>query len=339
MKCAIIKFRNAGIFHKSLSCCDSITINGELVPRKTVERIEVPVGTLSKRHISNLLHVLMGQRPVPSLRKTNMKHVAEIKALADVARVKITSFQYDDSKGNPRYQSEIKSVRKVRSDCNYSTQHKITLDGIETSIGGGIFTWEKLKYYLNTDNLFEDFVSLCKELLGEDCVNDRVEDVIGKLTTLKSDKVVQFTTRCKVAKKGNLYNLLNFKNDVKMIEFIEKKFPKTNEQTIEAFIEWSGDNQITDEEFKARKKNVKGIRSVNLGTCADMRVKLLLCKSTPEKISKIDGYIVVPLSEEMIERFHDGSGTATFLEGGIAYISSIEEYSELIELDTIEPVE
>ena len=62
-----------------------------------------------------------------------------------------------------------------------------------------------------------------------------------------------------------------------------------------------------------------------------------MVNSGPENIVRISGTIFVPLDEELIRRLSQGCGVATILEGGLAYIEGIEEWSENLVFDA-EPV-
>lgn len=309
MKCVIINFKNAGIFLGDPTKKSSDKVLEYVDKRKTNrlnhQRMNIPVGTLSKRHISNLLHVLMGERPSPSLRKTNIPIIQEIKKLADSARVKVESIIYKDYKDNQRYCSEFMSGRKIYDNSNYSGKHLINLDGKDVIIQGGFMTWERLKHFLGQD-LFNDFVQLSKNLIGEDSINNSAENIISKLSSMRNKQIKEFADKCVQNKRTGLAHLLNFKSK--------------------------------DFEGKEKKDIDNYLARVNIAMASDIRVKILECKSV-ERIAKIKGTIIVPMPDEMIEKLKNGTGMGTFLEGGLAYISSIQEYSDSIRYETVEPVE
>ena len=68
--------------------------------------------------------------------------------------------------------------------------------------------------------------------------------------------------------------------------------------------------------------------SITFHTVVGSKLNIQMVNSGPENIIKISGTIFVPLDEELLGRLSNGCGTATILEGGLAYIEGIEEWSE-----------
>lgn len=66
----------------------------------------------------------------------------------------------------------------------------------------------------------------------------------------------------------------------------------------------------------------------------DERTKLCVVKGI-EYINKIDGIIYVPINDNFIARLNNGTGIATFLEGGFAWIDSIQYMSEDLIFDSV----
>jgi len=77
--------------------------------------------------------------------------------------------------------------------------------------------------------------------------------------------------------------------------------------------------------------------SITFHTGVGSKLNIQMVNSGPEIINKISGTIFVPLSDELLARLSNGCGTATILEGGLAYIEGIEEWSENLVFDA-EPV-
>ena len=58
---------------------------------------------------------------------------------------------------------------------------------------------------------------------------------------------------------------------------------------------------------------------------------MLLVPSSPETVSRYNGTIIVPAdSADFVERLNNGTGVATFLEGGFATLKGIESWSEAL---------
>lgn len=285
MKCVIIEFKNAGIFNPVFSKDKVFDLNG-MSDRRSFARIEVPVGTLSKRHISNLLHVLQGERPSPSLRSSHIKPIPEISKLASKVRIRLRCVL--NSKA--RYIGEVKSVRKCITNAWPTAKHNIVLGGKKQEMQGGLLTWERLHVFLG-DEMFEEFEQLAVKCLGKGCLKERLEDVISGLSNTKS-RVEAFADKCENQGKTPLAHLLKG-------------------TTYAAFFYMKNDQRI-------RLNVPKGI----------------------ETISRIDGTIFVPVNEKELDKFRNGTGVATFLEGGVAYVKSVEDsFSENMLVGAVEPVE
>ena len=77
--------------------------------------------------------------------------------------------------------------------------------------------------------------------------------------------------------------------------------------------------------------------SITFHTGVGSKLNIQMVNAGPENINRISGTIFVPVNEELISRLSNGCGTATILEGGLAYIEGIEDWSENLVFDA-EPV-
>ena len=294
MKCLILRFKGAGIFdHRDTSdkVCD---LNGRS-DRDSFQVIQVPVGTLSKRHISNLLHVLMGERPSPSIRASLIRPVEEIDSIATGAHVMVATRTMKARDDSEQYIKETKTVRKSVIDAWPMAQHTITLEGKTEYLKGRVLTWEVLRVYFDGTELFDDFRELVRKILGGDALNERLEHVIELLSTHR-EKITSFANTCADKRKSQFCKLL------------------------------MGDRYTSTKYY------------LSLYDSRDQRLRLTIPKGV-EKISRIDGTIFVPMTEEHLEKIRKGPGTATFLEGGVVFIQGVEDYSENLVFGTQKPVE
>jgi hypothetical protein len=290
MDCLILKFKGAGIYSSPQWSKDKVCDSSGVHDRKTFPTMDIPIGTLSKRHISNVLHVLMGERPAPSLRSSFIKPIDEIKALADESRVKIESVIGKDKDGKEFYLREIKNIRKSIGNSWNTSSHNINLKGIDKPLKGLVLSWANMKLYLG-DELYSEFIELTKTLLGEKYLSERIEDVISSLSLLSSSKMSEFIKLCSFAHKEPFAHLLR------------------GDTTKAAF------NQASD-----------------------INVRRTVCKGV-ESISRIDGTIYIPMTDEFFNRIKNGPGSATILEGGVVYIDGVADFSENLISDTMKPVE
>ena len=201
MKCLVLTFQNAGLFNPKWSKDKVCDANG-VHDRNTFAIIDVPVGTLSLRHISNVLHVLMGERPVASIRATHLKPIKEIFDLARGAHVKIDTVLNGD-----KYWRETKNVRKSIAGSWNTAAHTIKLRGIDKPIKAVVVTWDKLIIYLGSE-LFEKFKDFAIRQYGENALKERAEDVISMLSNINNPEKEHIISLCENAAKTPLAHLL-----------------------------------------------------------------------------------------------------------------------------------
>jgi hypothetical protein len=285
MQCVIIKFKGAGLFDQSKFSKDKVCDIGGMHDRKDFPRINVPVGSLSVRHIANLLHVLCGERPSPSVRRSLIRSNNAITDLARKARVRITSVT---NKG--KYIPETKTIRKAIDNAWQTSTHDIFLNGKRQPLRGLLY-WERLKAYLG-DELFGKFLELVGQLIGKDATSSRLENVVEILNANHLAKIRPFVDECMLCHRTAFAQLL------------------LGDTATAAF------NQVTN--YLCRITVPKGI----------------------ESICRIDGEIFLPVTAPDIDLLRNGTGVATFLEGGYAYVASVEDdYSENLISGTVLPVE
>jgi hypothetical protein len=83
----------------------------------------------------------------------------------------------------------------------------------------------------------------------------------------------------------------------------------------------------------------QGTDSFTIGCETSKPLNALMVCAGVEQINKFDCEISVPVSDEELKNFSKGTGVATFLEGGVACIDHIENWSGLIDLQTEPTVE
>ena len=285
MQCVIIKFKGAGLFDRWMFSKDKVCDVEGMHERRQFRHIDVPTGNLSVRHIANLLHVLCGERPSPSLRRSFIKSVPRIDQLARKSRVKVTS---TTNKG--KYIPEAKTIRKAIDNAWQTATHDVLLNGKKQPLKG-LIHWERLRAYLG-DELYGKFRALVAAVLGEQAFTSRLESTIELLNAKHGSELKPFIRECAAAKRTAFAQLLS------------------GDTTTAAF------NQVTND----------------------------LCRITvpkgKESICRIDGEIFLPVTADEIRLFQKGTGVATFLEGGFAYVSSVEDdYSDNLVFGTLAPVE
>jgi hypothetical protein len=278
-KALLIKFINAGIFPESRWSSDKMyDLNGK-TKRKDAPVLQIPVKKFDWRHVSNVLHVLMGERPVPTIRKTLLKPV-----VIDTPC---------DERG--RYESrEMMTARKTVKDSWQTSKIAYFLGGAPVQIKGGLIYWARLERLIG-ETLLNDFIDTVKGITGEKNITRNISahraiEILHDNYDLS--QVQHFCQKCIKAQRTALVNIIN---------------PKANKE------------------------------SITFHTGVGSKLNIQMVNSGPENIAKISGTIFIPLSDELLSRLSNGCGTATVLEGGLAYIEGIEEYSENLVFEA-EPV-
>jgi len=175
-KYLIVQFKNAGFF-SYYKTKDFVCIGKERTKRETMLRFKEPI---TKYQVSNLIHVLFGDRPVPTFREVFYKPVPRYQQMAEDSYVKIDSYMKPESGKVPaHYPRETFSVRKAVSDA-WNTQ--VTM------------YWEKLKLLLKKENdenpdwLYEEFLKVVKMVFKFNSIEEvSFENVKTKILKLKNE--------------------------------------------------------------------------------------------------------------------------------------------------------
>ena len=275
----IIDFQNASVFRNRSDSSDKTFVDGEVMKRKDSPRFDVPNEEIDARHVANLLHVMMGERPVPSFRKSWAIQDNQIVSAASQSRYIIDEIA----------SQEIKNCRKAVRDSWQTSKITYRLKRGATEVKGGLLYPAKLKRFLGGE-LYDEFVALSDRistLSGEappSTTHRRIE-----LLSQQGDRaeVQAFAQKCKVSQRNDIFNLISPEGDPESI-------------CLHTFRRDSWQN-------------------------------MLLVPSSPETVSRYNGTIIVPShSLDFVERLNNGTGVATFLEGGFATLKSIESWSEAL---------
>lgn len=176
-----LEFIDAGFFPYPSKSKDFIfDLNGK---RKRVDgyHFDEPITVYQ---ISNVLHVLGGERPVPTLRKTVLSVIPEIYKMAYNGYLQITTPKFEIGKtGKFKYPTETKTMRK----SVYNSFSK----------SASLINWERIKRLLE-DDLYIKFLTLLKDLF-------KVE-VVKKYTAEEAMELL----------RNN-----NFIDDKRVVDFIE----------------------------------------------------------------------------------------------------------------------
>lgn len=216
MKALVIRIRDAGVFKApriSGSQDKAMSIDGKVTRFNKRDKtctpfIKVTAGQLCYKHVANLLRVLWGERPVPTLRKVHdvFKGDPYFEDLAKKVWVKIESPVLPIDKGHKDsfYPEEATTVRKSVGDSWQTATRSYFLDGKYVQVKGGLLYPDRLRRYLG-DDLYAQFDALVAIFGSEDTTQKNIE----LLNVHKTDaRVVAFCEACKVGGRTSLSNII-----------------------------------------------------------------------------------------------------------------------------------
>jgi len=148
--------------------------------------IKVPAGLVDYRHVANLLRVLCGQRPVPTLRKIQYTGDPLFEDMARKCHVEILTPIIDGPKNSKVYPKEALTPRKVVGDSWKLIKTTYILDGKPVEIKGGCLSWGRLERALGPV-LYTQFRALTLKYGGAPTGKEGIE----LLNKHKEDKDVQ----------------------------------------------------------------------------------------------------------------------------------------------------
>lgn len=277
-KYLFLKFENAGCFPKKVNGAgfikpDDIKPNGEMRIDMVFDDALVNVD-----HISNVLHVLCGLHPVPSLYKTGLKRNEMIYNCACNAMIKFSNDYTPDKNG--RYNSEFMQGKKCKKNSNRTIENKIEING-EIKVLSGVHNWKAWRRYLKNDELYNMIVSFLLDV----CLIDDI----------------------------NKYTL------IEAIE-IRHKTNLTDEQKATL-------NVIFDRIDMVRKKPIKNILSGESFDGSSLNAFIsnypITNVSSVKKILRVNGCIMIPITDDILTAIKYNSGTATILDSGLIYVDDI----------------
>lgn len=254
-KYLILHFENAGLFRKNKNSKDKIFDIDGARDRKNEEEWVEPIIV---NQVSNMLHVLFGERPKPSNRFTPYNSIPYYVNKAMESYIKITSYISDE--GLMSFETTL--LKKAVGN---------------SYVQASFMYWERV-YCLLGDELTKEFIRNMSDLLGTN---------IGELTFNQA--------RDLILEKNKLIPLVT--------DYMET-FNKSPYTSFYRCIMCYG--QPSEGDINKRPKT------------------LLTVLNGIDKITRINGEIMVPVCDEDIERLKECNGFATLLDGGMVFIYSVE---------------
>jgi len=251
-KFLVLEFRNAGLFRKHRNTKDKMFDMCGRRDRKTETEFIEPI---TVHQISNMLHVLFGERPKPINRDTVYNNIPYLfnKALESYLRID----SYKDSKGN--FQSETIQTKKSIGN-SWSTQSFVY--------------WKRINNLLG-DELYKEFIDILTSVYKID-INITSFNKVKELILSRPDKRID-----------ELFKMLKSKGKTPVFDSI---YGQTTTNT-----------------------------SINMNNRTQLTVLTGL-----DKIIRLSGQIIVPVSDKDIEKIKTNKGCATILDNGFIYIKGVK---------------
>jgi hypothetical protein len=265
-KAILIRFCNASLFTNRRRTSDKVVDGTERRKRDQVPQFDVPEGYIHLNHVSNLLHVLMGERPVPSLRKSMARPDPGILNAARQSRFRMEEIS----------RQETKTVRKAVNDAWNTVTQFYYLNGKNVKVKGGLLYPSRLKRFLG-EHLYQQFYDLVESYSGGKKLGDdiSVQQGIELLNQHSTDPEVRnFVEACKNARRKDLVNLIGPDGNVQAISLHQGTGSKLNILLVNAGVEevsrYSGVLfvPVEDEGLLLRLNHGTGVGTFLEGGCA-----------------------------------------------------------------------
>lgn len=291
--------------------------------------------TLWYSHVCNALHVLLGHRPVPTIRKLirplEYGWIPEIVEVAKNALVRIDSPVVTTTfKGKEIPFTEIFAGTKPNGSIGGSgptdkgCSKPIMLGGVEKKMETAPLNWDRMRYYL--EDAWGDFEKVVLEVVGA-YENKSVYEVLSILHDyhknntgiraiianaydgLKPDELVLFLK--------NYYSLNKNEVGTCLDKFFRKYYidvPKGGLKIGKPIYEIIANGNTKDQFF----------HQSGYGLLATTFIKFVL--HSPEQVTTLSGKIYLKVSQDIVDRLREyGRTSARLLEGGLVTIEELED--------------
>lgn len=297
-----LSFRNAIWFsdtkdYKMYNAKDRVfDIHGVTTDRMEIPRFRNPI---TKYQVSNILHYLFGERPVPTHRVTSSAHkrIDYYVELAENALLKIDEIPIvvdkEDEKSKPPKNDSAKYRKELLSEYSKYPEETMTLrKSVKNSwVKSVILTWEHIRYYINDDKKFDRYVKYLSNILNQDVRKVPYVNLIDLVREQPISIRLQIFEFVK-----SLGNSSGLSYAFGLLDNGELKLSDASQCICRGY---SSNSKLFTDGCRLVNKNVTSVRSLS-------------------------GSIVVPVTDEDIDRLRNVStGCATLLDGGLVNIEGI----------------
>lgn len=272
--------------------------------------------SISVNQISNMLHVLMGERPVPSYRKDIKIHfniVDEIRTLAENSFIRIDSpmvLQFGKTNYHNKnfYNREFIQTNKNAWD-SYRDMERcyISWDMLEKYLGEELYNELKLYFIEQVGELNDrQALEVINEIIELNKTNETVLDIQKTIEEYDAKRLMFYKEKKKVEKdeKVSFTSLAKNLDESTKFNLICKKLVKNGKTPIvKLLFGWTSSTAI------------------NYGK--NVFITLTNIRGIEPNLRKIEGSIIVPVEEHHVEKIKNSKGMARLLDGGFVWIEDL----------------
>jgi len=222
MEYIVLSFKNAGWFPNNKRGSKDHVYEIDYDEKKKVfftkkeKRNDIPsyVTPITIHHISNVLHVLFGERPKPSLRTTPIPKIDDIFDLAKNSYLKIDKYQYTNKNGVSFPITEIIKTKKSTHDSHLPEDNFETWVRLRNFLGIHFqFVFDKLKILLDDNNLLnkplKNVVSLVRKYVYVEnntikYKSTLLEEIVSFLKEKRKQPIINLFLGFNLDKNGNV---------------------------------------------------------------------------------------------------------------------------------------
>lgn len=259
------------------------------------QNMKVPLGTLYYKHIANMLHVLMGERPVSTFWSYSVDKLND--QITDAAKNAVV--RIDTPVVNDRYPKELVATNKPSASSWMKSTYLMQVGSKTVPVCGSYPTWDTIVGYFGAEH-FSVFKTVCDTLCGADCLSTTFSSFIKEYGEHKS--IIEFAEN--YASENKLGQFLNFIRGWAFNKKAGKKLSLLESNYAVKFTTSDGVGKYMPHVHY--RLNPKGIENAYI----------------------ISGSIVVPVDDTMLDKIAKGPGCATILEGGVVSIADIRKMSD-----------
>lgn len=345
-----LSFTDAKLFPKNPKTKDIVTnvavsSSGKLIvehSKRSKQKITSFKEPITVHQLSNMLHTLVGERPVPSFRKVFYKADKSIFNIANQSLLKITT---------PK---QVKIVNGEEVETFISEMIRLDKSSWNSWSKPKTIQWFKVKKYLGED--FDKFIETINNDIGYDVLNEPFENLFNRFPKydLQLDSTIKFLEE---KKRTPIINILTSWTEPSEIEWSQIQNHLGNEfnefkKTLSEEVGYDISKESFGDLFNIYKKDklelgntIRYLKDIKKTPIIDFlknkeidRTEITKNKALAECVNSgvdmvyvLNGEILIPYEQSFVDRLV--RSTTTILDGGYVSIVGVFYEDELHDTD------